>query len=87
MTADVEQWLAAFGRPECREKDSGAGAQHERKLAVAGTKRLEEAAWHCGTRECRNAGAGGHVGNAGQILHNAALCEDTEANRPFLELR
>ena len=44
MTADVEQWLAAFGRPECREKDSGAGAQHERKLAVAVAKRLEEAA-------------------------------------------
>ncbi len=44
MTADVEQWLAAFGRPEYREKDSGAGAQHERKLAVAVAKRLEKAA-------------------------------------------
>ena len=63
----MEQWLAAFGRPEYREKDSGAGAQHERKLAVAVAKRLKEAARHCGTRKLGNDGAVGHVSERGQI--------------------
>ena len=86
MTADVEQWLAAFGRPECREKGSGAGAQHERKLTVAVAKRLEKAACYCGTRKYRNAGAGGHVSERGQILHNPHYAR-TEANSSFLGLR
>ena len=54
-----------------REKDSGAGAQHERKLAVAVAKRLEKAAWHCGTRKHRNDGAEGHVSERGQTSHSA----------------